>query len=151
MKKFFAYSIIIFSSLILTIEIINDFSVLKTGYSVIFCEDGFVKDILVVEQYGTASGTGRNSSSNFLNLYEGYLISNNKKASITISNQISPFSNKYKDLRIIVYHSKFTSFNLFLSKPNSIFELNLKYLFEPFLFLFSIISILYLLFNKKTK
>lgn len=148
MKKFLAYTIIIFSSLILIIEIINDFSVLKTGYSVVFCKEGFVEDVLVVEHYGTASGTARNSSSNFLNLYQGYLMSNNKKASITISNQISPFSNKYKDRRIIVYHSKFTSFNLFLSKPNSIFELNLKYLLEPFFFLFSIISILYILFKK---
>lgn len=148
MKKFIAYTIIVFSSLILTIEMINDFSVLKTGYSVVFCKNGFVKDVLIVKKYGTASGTGRNSSSNFLNLYEGFLMSNNKKASITISKQISPFSNKYKDLRIIVYHSKFTSFNLFFSKPNSIFELNLKYLLEPFLFLLSIISILYLLLKK---
>ena len=151
MKKFIAYTIILFSALMLIIEIINDFSVLKTGYSIVFCKDGFVKDVLVVEKYGTASGTSRNSSSNFLNLYEGYLMSNNKKASITISNQISPYSNKYKDYRIIVYHSKFTSFDLFFSKPNSIFEINLKYLLKPFFFLFSIISILYLLFNKKTK
>jgi len=148
MKKIIAYTIIVLSSLILTIEMINDFSVLKTGYSIVFCENGFVKDVLIVKKYGTASGTGRNSSSNFFNLYEGFLMSNNKKASITISKQISPFSNKYKDLRIIVYHSKFTSFNLFFSKPNSIFELNLKYLLEPFFFLFSIFSILYLLFKK---
>lgn len=148
MKKIIAYFVIILSSLILIIEIINDFSVLKTGYTVVFCENDFVRDTLIVKEYGSATGTGRNSSSNFLNVYHGFLVSNNKKASITMSNYIDPFSNGFKGKRIIVYHSKFTSFNLFFSKPTSIFELNLKYLLEPFFFLFSIFSIFYLLLRK---
>jgi hypothetical protein len=151
MKNFLAYCIIIFSSLILIIEIINDFSVLKTGYSIVFCENGFVKDMLIVNDYGSSSGTGKNSTSNFTTIYHGFLASNHNKASIAINNKISPFLTNYKDNRILVYHSKYTTFNLFLTRPHSIFELNLKYLLEPFFFLSSIFSILYLFFKKKNK
>jgi hypothetical protein len=48
MRKFLAYMIIVFSSLMLAVEMINDFSILKTGYTIAFEKDGFVKDTLIV-------------------------------------------------------------------------------------------------------
>lgn len=151
MKKIITYFVIILSSLILIIEIINDFSVLKTGYTIAFCKDGFIKDTLLVNEFGSASGTSRNSTSNFSSIYHGTLVSNKKKASIELRNDFNPFLKNFKDNRILVYHSKYTAVNLFYWKPTSFSGLDIKYLIEPFLFLFSIFSILYLLLRKYSK
>ncbi|MFH6935366.1 hypothetical protein [Flavobacterium sp. YO12] len=146
MKKALAYIIIVFASLMLIEEIIHNFSVLKTGYTIAFCKDGFVKDTLIITESGPATGVGRNTSSNFV--YHGFLVSNNKKASLTMNINISTFSYRFKDHRLMVYHSKYTSTNLFYQKPTSFLGLDFKYFLEPFFFLFALFSIIYLIFKR---
>jgi len=147
--KYFNYTVIGFVLILnLPYDLYSDFETFKNAYSIIYCDNCFKQDTLVVYNTEASSGsTGSTMNSDENSVDFGYLKSNHKKKQISYRNDFPPKQIIKNDTITldVVYYSKLNDYVLFRRIPPSIWNVNLKYVITPLLYLYSIIAIIYYL------
>ncbi|TRX33227.1 hypothetical protein FNW52_15830 [Flavobacterium sp. ZT3R18] len=149
--KYFNYFIIAFVCINIPLAVYSDFEVFKNTYSIMYCDNCFKKDTLVVyETKASSISTGKKLSSDINSVDYGVLKSNKKKKNVSYRNDFHPeyFVKEDTIKEAIVYYSKLNDYKLFAHKPTSIWDVNLKYIIIPLLYIYSIIVIIYYIIKK---